>query len=354
MTLSPVFRSDEATEVLRSNGVWGRLDAAALAQRDAVRRVRVDLAQVLDARFIRDGHGADITGDGSVPFEFVQEFFFLILFRSVLESVGGRRDAIDLYSELNFCIQGSITAADNLFDDQQKSLLPLRTGAGRRFAAILELLSFQRLLPRVLDRGVSAGVMSTAQSDRIQCELLSRMAAIGALEGSEEDGIEEILDVDEMIERVHRVRGGALFELALVAPRHIEGLATPDVLMQVEKGIARLGTAFQIVDDLTDLEFDLTHRRQNLLVAQIHYRGDVDERASLVQLRESRVAPPRSVETLFRHSATRVLSRASDEARQGLEELQAVGFWFPPVLATPLVRAIVGLDGVAMMKALSS
>ena len=180
------------------------------------------------------------------------------------------------------------------------------------------------------------------------------MAAIGALEGSEEDGIEEILDVDEMIERVHRVRGGALFELALVAPRHIEGLATPDVLMQVEKGIARLGTAFQIVDDLTDLEFDLTHRRQNLLVAQIHYRGDVDERASLVQLRESRVAPPRSVETLFRRSATHVLRRASDEARRGLEELQAVGFWFPPALANQLVRAIVGLDGVAMMNALSS
>jgi hypothetical protein len=354
MTLSPVFRSDKAIEALRSRGVWDRLENASVAQRDAVRRVRVDLSQVLDARFMREEAGAEIAGDGSVPFEFVQEFFFLILFRSVLESVGGRRDALDLYSELNFCVQGSITAADNLFDDQQKSLLPLRAGAGRRFAAILELLSFQRLLARALDRGVSAGVMSKAQSDRIQCELLSRMAAIGALEGSEEDGIDEILDVDEMIERVHRLRGGALFELALVAPRHVEGPTMRDVLMQVEKGIAHLGTAFQIVDDLTDLEFDLTHRRQNLLVAQIHYGGDFEERAALGQLRESRVAPPRIVETLFRTSAREVLGRASHEARQGLEELQAAGFWFPPALANQLVRAIVGLDGVAMMKALSS
>ena len=354
MTLSPVFRSNEAIEVLRSNGVWGRLDNASVAQRDAVRLVRVDLTQVLDARFIHEGAGADITGDGSVPFEFVQEFFFPILFRSVLESVGGRRDALDLYSELNFCIQGLITAADNLFDDQQRSLLPLRVGTGRRFAAILELLSFQRLLPRALDRSVSTGVMSKAQSDRIQCELLSRMAAIGALEGSEEDGVAEILDVDEMIERVHRLRGGALFELALVAPRYVEGHTMRDVLMQVEKGIAHLGTAFQIVDDLTDLEFDLTHRRQNLLVAQIHYRGDVAERTALVRLRESRLAPPRIVETLFHNSARDVLSRASHEARRGLEEFQAVGFWFPPALANQLVRAIVGLDGVAMMKALSS
>lgn len=350
MTLSPVFRSAEAIEVLRSEGVWERLHNASVAQRDAVRRVRVDLTGVLDARFTREEARADIAGDVSVPFEFVQEFFFLILFRSVLESVGGRRDALDLYSELNFCIQGSITAADNLFDDQQKSLLPLRTGAGHRFAAILELLSFQRLLPRALDRGVSASVMSKVQADRIQYELLSRMAAIGALEGSEESGIDEILDVDEMIERVHRVRGGALFELALVAPRHVEALP----MREVAKGIAHLGTAFQIVDDLTDLEFDLTHRRQNLLVAQIHYRGDFDERAALVRLRESPVAPPRIVETLFRNSARDVLSRASHEARRGLEELQAVGFWFPPALAHQLVRAIVGLDGVAMMEALSS
>jgi hypothetical protein len=354
VTLSPVFRSDEAVEVLRSKGIWDRLGAASIAQRNAVSRVRADLAHVLDPGFVREAAGDQDADDACVPLEFVQEFFFLILFRSLLESVGACSNGLDMYCELNFCIKGSITAADNLFDDQQKSLLPLRAAAGRRFPAILELLSFQRLQVRALDRAVRAGVISNVQSDRIQRELLSRMAAIGALEGSEESGIDQILEVDEMIEQVHRLRGGALFELALVAPRHVEEGGLRDILTRVEKAIARLGTAFQMVDDLTDLEFDLTRRRQNLLVAQIHHRGDVDERAALLQLRESGVAPPRAVETLFRNSARAVLHRASLEARRSLEELQAVGFWLPPALADHLVRAIVGLDGVAMMRALSS
>src|SRR6185436_13041882 len=148
-----------------------------------------------------------------------------------LESVASSR-ALDLYSELNFCLQGTITAADNLLDGEEKSLLPLVT-EGRCFGSILQLLCFERLTRRAFDRAVRAEVVTTGMSDRIQRDLLTRMATIGALEGSEEGGIDDILEVDTIIDRVHRVRGGALFELGFVAPAHVEPTERQPVIRRI-------------------------------------------------------------------------------------------------------------------------
>ena len=350
MTLSPVFRSQHAIEVLRAEGVWDRLSDAALGQRAAVGRVRADLRPLIDERFL--AAGADDGDDTGMSLEFIQEFFFLILFRSLLESVGVQRTRLDLYSELNFCIQGTVAAADNLFDGQDKSLLPLSIGTGRRFGAILELMSFERLAWRVLGRGTRDGSLTEPQAEHIQRELLSRMAAIGTLEGSEEAGVLKILEVDEMVAEVHRLRGGALFDLGFVAPFILEGTPLRHTLGHVREAISRLGTAFQMVDDLTDVWFDTTKGRHNLLTAQIHHQGSAAERSALERVRRLGSAPAGLVEVVFVDSARAVLHRAQVEARRSLEALHALGFWFPPTLSDQLVRAIVGLDGVAMMDAL--
>jgi len=64
----------------------------------------------------------------------------------------------------------------------------------------------------VFERAIGGGLLSAAAADLIQREVTSRMADIGALEGSEEAGVEDISDVDTMVERVHRVRGGQLMK----------------------------------------------------------------------------------------------------------------------------------------------
>ena len=56
----------------------------------------------------------------------------------------------------------------------------------------LQLMSFERLLRRVLERGRVKEILSGAECDVIQRELLDRMASIGRLEGSEEEGVKEI------------------------------------------------------------------------------------------------------------------------------------------------------------------
>jgi hypothetical protein len=351
MTLSPVFRSDEAVQILRTAGVWSRLDPAARGQADAILSVKQDLPTVLDGKYIDLGQLV-VDPDATMSIEFVQEFFFLILFRSVLQTVGIATSDLRLCCELNFCIKGTITAADNLFDDQDKALLPLKLGQGSRFRSILQLLAFERLTSRALERGVSAGSISTASARQFQKELLSRMAAIGSLEGSEEGGVEGVMDPDQMIEQVHRVRGGALFELAFIAPRLLEASVDPDLLSRAQRAISKLGTAFQIVDDLTDFEFDLNRGSHNLLVSQITHRGTAEEQTRLAALGAATPGAGDVVTEMFAESARDVVERGEDEAKRALEELRALGFWFPTELSHELVRAIVGLDGVDRMRTL--
>jgi len=353
MTLSPVFRSASAVQLLQEHGVWARLAPDAEAQAEAVRTLYADLREVLGAEFRGEEPHVPTADDALTPegLHFVQEYFFLILFRSIFASLGVPADRLRLYAELNFCIKGTITAADNIFDDQAKSLLPLAPVAGARFLSILQLMSFERLLRRALDRGQHAGIVDGAQRDGVLRALLDRMASIGRLEGSEEGGVDEVPTPDEMVERVHRIRGGALFALAFAAPAVIEGGDLATRVAAAEPAVARLGTAFQIVDDLTDFEFDLGRRTHNLLTSQIYHQGTESERAALARFRAGEPMEPGAVEREFRTSARAVLERAYVEGRASFQALAALGHWFEPGLADQVVQAIVGLDGVARMEA---
>ena len=356
MTLSPVFRSASAVRFLEEQGVWRRLASDAQAQAEAVRALYDDLRGVIGDEFLADEPrvpaGPEITSPEGL--RFLQEFFFLILFRSVFASLGVPETRLGVYTELNFCIKGTITAADNLFDDQAKTLLPLSRETGPRFMSILQLMCFERLLRRVLDRGERAGHLTGEQREAAQKGLLEGMAAIGKLEGSEEGGVAEILEPGDMMEQVHRIRGGALFALAFAAPAVLEEGEVARRLALAEPAIARLGTAFQVVDDLTDFEFDLGRRSHNLLASEIHFHGSTPERAALERYRSGEPIPEGVVEGTFQSAARAVLERAYQEGRASFQELATLGYWFPPDLADHVVRAIVGLDGVARMEAIAS
>ena len=356
MTLSPVFRSQTAVQLLEEQGVWQRLAGDVEAQAEAVRVLYGDLHELLSADYLNaDPHLP--TGSESTSLEglhFLQEYFFLILFRSIFAELGVSGERLTLYTELNFCIKGTITAADNIFDDQAKSLLPLAPTQGARFMSILQLMCFERLLRRVLDRGQASGIVTPQERDAVQRGLLDRMASIGKLEGSEEGGVSDIPTPDEMVERVHRIRGGALFALAFAAPGVLETDATGEKFAAAEPAVARLGTAFQIVDDLTDFEFDLGRRSHNLLTSQIYHYGSEAEKAALARYWEGEAVEPGVVESLFADSARVVLERAYEEARASFRSLAQLGHWFDPALADQVVHAIVGLDGVTRMEALTS
>jgi hypothetical protein len=352
MTLSPVFRSEEAVRLLHEHGIIERLAPALALQMEGVQAVRDDLPAVIGPRFRKDpgAEAARAPRDGDPALNYLQDYFFLTLFLSIFRELGVAEERLPFYAQLDFCIMGTITAADNLFDDQDKSHLPLAAASGPRYGAILQLMCFERLTRRAGDR--AAAWLPAEKFAAVQRGLLDLMAEIGVLEGSEEAGVDEILSPEEMIRRVHEVRGGLLFGLAMVAPQILESGETLARLRPAGEAIRRLGTAFQIVDDLTDFEFDIARRSHNLLVARIRSHGSPEERACLDRLWAGEPAEPGLVEGLFADSARAVLEEAYREARASLGVLNGLGFWFPPALADQVVHAIVGLDGVARMQGL--
>ena len=349
MTLDPVFRSQDAVEQIRRDGFLERMADSRLAHEEAIRYIHGLMPQVLGPGYM-DPQAA-VPGE----IEFLQNHFFLILFHSVFKTLDPGPARMLFYSRLNFCIKGVVTAGDNLFDDEAKKLLPLAVdGAGTRFASILQLLCFDRLMHRVCDDAVADGCITRDQAIAVHRGLLDRLASIGTLEGSEEKGVSEILPVDEMIEKVHRVRGGSLFSLAFVAPLILEEGEVRGRFEKAEQAIRDLGTAFQIVDDLTDFEFDLTRRSHNIVFAAAYHSGNPAERDAISRLLDGEPPEPRMVETVFRSCAASVLDRARAEGRRAFERLAELGFWFPPEHSDQLVHAIVGIEGVERMESLSA
>ena len=349
MTLSPIFRSSDAVDLLEREGIWDKLAPELDAQMAANSAVIADFKTLIDPQYISSDSGAL----GQDRLQFLQENFFLVLFRSVFRCFAKDAERLQLYSELNFCIRGTITAADNLFDDEGKSWLPLRLKGGQRFQSILQLMAFERLSRGVLDRGFGRDLLGQTDIGLIQRRLFSLMAGIGTLEGSEEAGVAEVLEPRDMIPSVHALRGGDLFALSFVAPKVMEPSEQGSATKEAEQAIRDLGIAFQIVDDLVDFEDDIGRQSNNLLAAQIHHYGSAEEKIQMEALARGQPCPPDLVETCLAGSAGVVLEMAQDHAMSAASRLQKLGHWLDPTIATELVRAIVGLEGSERIEAIS-
>lgn len=292
----------------------------------------------------------DAAAEPEAGLAFLQENFFQVLFHSLFKTLGCSERRLELYSLVNLCVRGVVLSGDNLFDGEDKLGLPLRLGRGRRFRSIMQLMCFQRLIELALaERG---SWLEEEERRRLQRDLLTELAAIGALEGSEEEGVRGVPRVETMIRSVHAVRGGSLFSLAFVAPRVGERGRSRPAWARAEAGIRRLGTAFQIVDDLTDLEFDIGRRSHNLVVAQVRHHGSPRERAVLERLFRSPELRAEGgwVEGDLRESAGRVLNFAKVEAQEAFQILRGLGFWFPPDDALLFVRAVAGDAGFERLR----
>ena len=90
MTLSPVFRSQHAVRLLEEHGVWTRLEGDVEAQAEAVRIVQADLRTLIAEPFLTEAPLVPSADEVMTPegLRFLQEYFFLILFRSIFASVG--------------------------------------------------------------------------------------------------------------------------------------------------------------------------------------------------------------------------------------------------------------------------
>lgn len=337
MTLSPLFRSRQAIRFLfEEKGYFHKLQPGLLQQKQTEEYISELLGRIIPQEHLQTVEKDDLT--------FLQDNFFLVLFNSSLQNWGMPQEKIDLYSRLNYCLRSEVIAADNIGDGEDKQALPIKRFEGKSFNSLFQFMNAVHVSSILMQE---SPLVSRENQERILKEINQLYYEIGSLEGSEEQGITTILQPEEMIQKVHHFRGGNLFRLQFGAVHVLErGVSELEPKIEAtEKGFHLLGTAFQIVDDITDFESDLKRRSNNLVQSIIHHEGTPAEKKKLKEMVESDRIPANAFENYFHSSGQRTLDYAIRYAQEAFESLQTIGFWVDPADSPFFVAAIAGEIG---------
>jgi geranylgeranyl pyrophosphate synthase len=170
------------------------------------------------------------------------------------ELCGGRQDrALPAAAAIEM-----VHAASLILDDlPSMDDAPLRRGRPSNHTAFGEAIAILAAFALLNDAyGTVARACDPALAARLT-SLLSESVGIDGLVGGQAD---DLLATDrqidfEMLERIHRGKTGALFVAAATAGAHTAG-ASADAVAALAAFAKNLGLAFQIIDDLLDVEGD--------------------------------------------------------------------------------------------------
>ena len=321
---------------LEKQGYMDRLKPALLRQMG----VRVSIAGIL-----LDQYGLEEVFVASPnPRDVFEEDFFLILFSSICENSGSSPEMLYRYANLNFYIRGIVNALDNVLDDEAKTTLPLRKLGNGTTTAFEEARAYGVLLA-VAAQGMSPAELSHIVRGWNDTAIPIRNLELREYAAKKSQTLDSIANPMDMIKNVHEVRGGRLFELGIVPPRVLEP-GKSGYWAEVTAAFHYLGTAFQIVDDIVDFEFDLT-RRSNNLVASYALKNGFGAGGIIRKYWGSENPGKKLVEQFFRGPAQAALQDAYTLAGKAFETLEQAtpGFWYNPSHANQLVNAIAGAGG---------
>lgn len=250
-----------------------------------------------------------------------------------------------LYAATLQCLRGMVTGCDNLLDDEYKPTLDTDLPAsGHRFRSVVDIMVSDRVLFQILLDAASSGEIAIDQVPEASTASMQTMTRSGAQEASEETGITEILEPDVLIDSVHHLKTGILFQCPWDIPRIIENL--PEArLTPLLQALYRIGMGCQILDDMVDMISDIAARRHNYLVSLVFHGDHPAERRRLEKMLHR--APRREVLRSFDQFPF-AMQQASKTAERML--LDGLGMLFSTddqPLVTPAVRFLRQRIGVA-------
>ena len=270
---------------------------------------------------LRDS-GIRLKVPGAQDFSFRKNFFsFLFLYSYNTAGIGKQRRI--LYAAMLQCLRGMVTGCDNLQDDEYKATLDSDIPEDAyRFRSVIDIMVsdrvlFQLLLEAGLQGEIDVGTVAAAAAASIRT-----MSRSGMQEASEESGIQEILEPEELLQAVHHYKTGILFRCPWDIPLTIEDLSESDVAPLLE-GLYDIGVGCQIMDDMVDFISDLERRHHNYLVSLIHWDSPSEEKNRLNELMGAGPVGRQPVDLLmnFPNSAARAMERAHRLLETGLQLL---------------------------------
>lgn len=216
---------------------------------------------------------------------------FSTLFQStyhVLEIAPARRQ---LYGSVNYLFRIWVTSADNLLDREDKVTLPIRMpGQSRVMRQVVSIMAADRILARLLDDAVHSGTLTRQESAVLSEKSLHVLLPSAAQEATEEGGITERPRPEYVLDTIHRLKTGLLFQLPFLGPDHIEHSVDRRKMGVLKEALMAFGLGCQILDDIRDMARDHREQRHNYILSCLQwtadpYLGILDQRAPGVEER---------------------------------------------------------------------
>lgn len=177
-----------------------------------------------------------------------------------------------LYAAINQCLRGMVTGCDNILDDEYKTTLETDLPPkAHRFRSVLDIMVADRVLFAMLQDYCRMHDFPVDLALRASTASLQALTRSGAQEASEEGGIEERLDPDIVLRKVHHFKTGVLFQSTWAIPALFEKDVSTEA-KAVQDALYRIGIGCQILDDIVDLFVDLRERRHNYVASVIIHR----------------------------------------------------------------------------------
>jgi hypothetical protein len=233
---------------------------AVYAQADEVLRPMPGAPEAFDVRM------------GEIPASFFspRRNVFSTLFQATYRALGVSTPRRLLYGEINHLFRIWVTSADNLLDAEDKCVLPLlMPRASRVMREVVAIMAADRVLGRLLAQAVAEGALTPAQAASLADATLRRLLPSAAQEAGEEGGVVERPDPAYVLETIHLLKTGLLFNIPFTGFDLIETDVDAEKALRLKAALRAFGGGCQILDDVRDLARDFVERRHNYVLSTL-------------------------------------------------------------------------------------
>jgi hypothetical protein len=211
----------------------------------------------------------------AVPEEFLalRRNLFSTLFHSMYHLLEIPAERRLMYGKLIHLFRIWVTSADNLLDDEDKVVVPIEMpGSARIMRQVVSIMAADRVLADLLEDGLVSGTLSRSAARRLRERSICELLPSAAQEATEEDGIRNRPDPGYVLETIHRLKTGLLFNITFTGPEVVEDSLDHSRATVLKDALMDFGLGCQMIDDIRDLARDLVEKRHNYVLSTIAAR----------------------------------------------------------------------------------
>lgn len=290
-----------------------------------------------DLKFAQNAHFVNKTLSSTAYFE---KNFFSILLLSILISAEIPKYRRLKYGLLLQALRTIVTCTDNILDHEQKGAIRLETKLNN---PVLDNVLLTLAAQKVLLCASCCLCSEPFGAERLQKRLLDSLFAVAQGESAASLLPGETYPIPEqIIETVHKKIGGQLLGLALVGPMENESEHRA-ALEPMEQGILAIGTALQMLDDITDIVEDWAVGKKNYLASWMMYHSPV---ISMNALNDIVTGDTSQVAIKLGSNRITAIDQAICKALEGFDLLHQGGYPVNHEQALVLLRIMFRLRGL--------